>query len=213
MTARLLTQPTTSSGAPLPLPALPQDKLLTVNIEQIPLIKDVFPGIHIRPLRLDPERGEWVFMAIVEPGCSLPIHYHTGTAQVWTIQGCWMYREYPDQPQTAGSYLYEPGGSVHTFYTPEDNTEDTITIAWIEGAQVSFNEDGTFHWLNDATSIQYAIETLAAERASDRWATSGAAAPSDPFLIVKRKRGAALLFSADRRALGLPDLKDGSFLY
>lgn len=164
MNARILEQPTTSTGAKLPLPALPQDKLLTVNIEQIPLIKDVFPGIHIRPLRLDPERGEWVFMAIVEPGCSLPIHYHTGTAQVWTIQGCWKYREYPDQPQTAGSYLYEPGGSVHTFYTPEDNTEDTITIAWIEGAQVSFNEDGTFHSLNDALSIQHAIHTLAAAR-------------------------------------------------
>ena len=51
---------------------------------------------------------------------------------MWTIQGRWCYREYPDQPQTAGSYLYEPAGSVHTFYTPEDNTEDTITLAWIE---------------------------------------------------------------------------------
>ena len=68
MNARILAQPTTSSGAPLPLPALPQDKILTVNIEQIPLIKDVFPGIHIKPLRLDLERGEWVFMAIIEPG-------------------------------------------------------------------------------------------------------------------------------------------------
>ena len=84
------------------------------------------------------------------PGCALPLHYHTGPAQVWTIQGRWMYREYPDQPQTAGSYLYEPGGSVHTFYCPEDNTEDTVALAWIEGAQVSFNEDGTFHSLTDA---------------------------------------------------------------
>ncbi|WP_237883224.1 2,4'-dihydroxyacetophenone dioxygenase family protein [Pseudomonas sp. PGPR40] len=164
MNAKLPTQQTTSSGAPLPLVGLPQDTLLTVNVEQIPLIKNVFPGIHIQPLRMDPERGEWVIKAIVEPGCSLPIHYHTGTAQVWTIQGCWMYREYPDQPQTAGSYLFEPGGSVHTFYTPETNTEDTITIAWIEGAQVSFNEDGTFHSLNDALSVQYALESLAAAR-------------------------------------------------
>ncbi|KFL21011.1 Uncharacterised protein [Ralstonia pickettii] len=53
---------------------------------------------------------------------------------------------------------------MHTFYTPEDNTEDTFTIAWIEGAQVSFNEDGTIHWLNDAVSIRYAIEALAAAR-------------------------------------------------
>ncbi|GAB7540872.1 hypothetical protein [Cupriavidus sp. 8B] len=73
MTVRLPTQLTTSTGAKLPLPALPQDKLLAVNIEQIPLIKDVFPGIHIQPLRLAPERGEWVFMAIVEPGRSLDL--------------------------------------------------------------------------------------------------------------------------------------------
>ena len=107
------------SGATLPLPALPQDKLLSVNIDQIPLIKDVFPGIHIKPLRLDPERGEWVFLAILEPGCSLPVHYHTGTAQVCTLSGRWKYREYPDQPQTAGSYLYEPAGSGAHVLRPE----------------------------------------------------------------------------------------------
>ena len=127
---------TTRSGAALPLVALPQGELLTVNIDQIPLLKDmVAPGIHIQTLRLDPERGEWVILATLAPGCELPLHFHTGAAQVYTLKGRWLYREYPDQPQTAGSYLYEPGGSVHTFYTPEDNTEDSITIAWIEGAQ------------------------------------------------------------------------------
>ena len=154
---------TTGSGAPLPVIALPQGELLTVNIDQIPMLKDlVAPGIHIQPLRLDVERGEWVFLATLAPGCVLPLHYHTGPAQVWTIQGRWLYREYPDQPQTAGSYLYEPGGSVHTFYVPADNTEDTIALAWIEGAQVSFNEDGTFHSVNDAVAIQYGTETVAA---------------------------------------------------
>ncbi|MER5185548.1 2,4'-dihydroxyacetophenone dioxygenase family protein [Streptomyces sp. NPDC001514] len=149
--------------APLPLVSLPQGELLTVNIDQIPLFKDlVAPGIHIQTLRLDPERGEWVFLSTLAPGVELPIHYHTGTAQVWTIQGRWLYREYPDQPQTAGSYLYEPGGSVHTFYTPEDNTEDTVALAWIEGAQVSFNEDGTFHSVMDAVTLQHLTETAAA---------------------------------------------------
>jgi len=69
------------------------------------------------------------------------------------------YKEYPTQPQVAGSYLYEPGGSVHTFFCPADNTEDTIALAWIEGAQVSFNEDGTFHSVFDAIAIQYLTET------------------------------------------------------
>jgi len=166
MTAKMPTQLTTFTGAPLPLMAMSQDELLTVNVDQIPLLKDLLgvPGIHIKPLRLDPERGEWVFFAVLAPGCSLPIHYHTGPAQVYTLSGRWLYREYPDQPQTAGSYLYEPGGGVHTFYCPEDNTEDTVVIAWIEGAQVSFNDDGTFHSVNDATLIQHLTETVAAAR-------------------------------------------------
>ena len=165
MTARLPAQLKTITGAPLPLPAMPQDKLLTVNVEQIPLIKDIVaPGLHIKPLRLDPEKGQVVLMATMAPGCLLPIHYHTGTAEVYTFSGCWRYAEYPDQPQTAGDYLYEPGGSVHTFYCPEDNTEDTVVIAWIEGAQLSFNDDATFHSVNDAVTVQHLTETLSAAR-------------------------------------------------
>jgi quercetin dioxygenase-like cupin family protein len=166
MTARLPTQLTTSTGAALPLPALPQDRLLTVNIDEIPLLKELFgvPGIHLKPLRLDPERNEWVFMAVCAPGCSLPLHYHTGPAQVYTLQGRWCYREYPNEPQVAGSYLYEPAGSVHTFYCPEDNTEDTIVIAWLEGAQVCFGEDGSFVGVNDAVLVQHLTETMAVQQ-------------------------------------------------
>jgi hypothetical protein len=66
----------TWSGAALPLLALRQGKLLTVNIDQIPLLEGAGgPGIHLQPLRPDPERGEWVFLAVLAPGCSLPLHY------------------------------------------------------------------------------------------------------------------------------------------
>jgi quercetin dioxygenase-like cupin family protein len=156
---------TTLSGAPLPVAALPQGELVTVNIDQIPLFKDIVaPGVHIKPLRLDAERGEWVVLATLEPGATLPIHYHTGVVQVWTIQGRWYYREYLDQPQVAGSYLYELGGSVHTFFCPEDNTEDTVAVAWIEGAAINFNEDGTLHSIMDATSIQHSVDKAVAEQ-------------------------------------------------
>ncbi len=156
---------TTNSGAPLPLVAQPQDDLLSVNIEEIPLLKDaIAPGIHIQPLRLDPDHGQAVLIATLAPGCELPVHYHTGTAEVYTFQGRWEYREYPAQPQTAGSYLYEPGGSVHTFFCPEDNTEDTVVLLWMEGAQINFAEDGSLASIVDATSIQYVTEQLSAER-------------------------------------------------
>lgn len=156
---------TTTPGTPLPLVALPQDEILTVNVKDIPLLKDAAgPGIHIQPLRLDPQRGELVILATIAPGVELPIHYHTGTAEVYTLSGRWEYREYPDQPQTAGSYLYEPVGTVHTFFTPGDNTEDTVVVWWMQGAQVSFNDDGSFHSLTDAVTFQYLTETVAAEQ-------------------------------------------------
>jgi 2,4'-dihydroxyacetophenone dioxygenase len=156
---------TTGAGTALPLIALPQDQILTVNANDIPLLKEAAgPGIHIQPLRLDPQRGELVVLATIAPGVKLPIHYHTGTAEVYTLSGRWEYLEYPDQPQTAGSYLYEPVGTVHTFFTPADNTEDTVVVWWMQGAQVSFNDDGTFHSLTDAVTMQYLIETAAAEQ-------------------------------------------------
>jgi len=154
---------TTLSGAPLPLVALPQGELLTVNLAETPLLKDALgPGMSFHPLRLDTERGEYVILARMAPGVGLQLHYHTGPAQVYTFQGCWFYREYPDQPQTAGSYLYEPGGSVHTFFTPEDNTEDTVALIIVDGANVNFNEDGSFHSILDAVSLHYLTETVSA---------------------------------------------------
>jgi 2,4'-dihydroxyacetophenone dioxygenase len=53
----------------VPAACRPSD-LLTVNIDQIPLLKDAMaPGIHIQPLRLDPEKGQVVLMATMAPGC------------------------------------------------------------------------------------------------------------------------------------------------
>jgi 2,4'-dihydroxyacetophenone dioxygenase len=71
------------------------------------------------------EKGCWVVLATFLPGAQLNVHYHTGVAEVYTLAGCWHYAEYPDQLHTAGSYLFEPAGSVHTFMTPETNTEGT----------------------------------------------------------------------------------------
>ena len=60
---------TTGAGAPLPLVALPQDSILTVNENDIPLLKDAAgPGIHLQTLRLDPQRGELVILATIAAG-------------------------------------------------------------------------------------------------------------------------------------------------
>ena len=61
----------TTTGAPLPLVALPQTELLTVNEKDIPLVRDTLgPGVHVKPLRLDIEKGEWVVLATFSPGAT-----------------------------------------------------------------------------------------------------------------------------------------------
>jgi quercetin dioxygenase-like cupin family protein len=156
---------TTSSGAALPLVALPQGELLTVNEKDIPTARDALgPGVHFQPLRLDVENGEWVVLATFEPGATVPLHYHTGVAEVFTLSGRWHYLEYPHQPQTAGSYLYEPASSVHTFMTPADNTEDTVILVRVVGANINFTEDGQFHSILDAALIRYLTDSLAVEQ-------------------------------------------------
>ena len=86
---------------------------------------------------------------------------------LWTLSGRWNYVEYPDQPQTAGSYLFEPGGSVHTFSVPADNSEPTETLMVVTGANVNFDPDGNYVGLLDASEIMVMIDTLIRERGLD----------------------------------------------
>ena len=120
------------------------------------------PGINFQPLFLDPEVGVWSVIATFPPGVRSPIHLHTGPVHGYTLKGSWIYREYPDQPQTAGSYLYEPASSVHELYVPDTNTEDTVILFIVYGANVGFTEDGQFHSVLDAVTVQKLVEQCCA---------------------------------------------------
>ena len=72
----------TLSGSMLPLVALPQGELLTINEADNPLLRDALgPGVHFKPLRIDMEAGCWAVLAVLSPGARLPLHYHTGIAE------------------------------------------------------------------------------------------------------------------------------------
>ena len=146
----------------VPVFSLPQTELLTVNVNEIPVLKDSLgPGIDFQPLFLDPEIGVWTVLATFAPGVELPIHLHTGPVHGYTLKGEWIYKEYPDQPQTAGSYLYEPASSVHTFAVPQTATEPTVVLFIIYGANVSFTDDGQFHSVLDALTVRKLTEQCA----------------------------------------------------
>jgi quercetin dioxygenase-like cupin family protein len=140
----------------LPNPVHDQDFLLTLDTSKLPLVKNALPGVHIWPLFLDAENGVWVIRAKFDAGITLPKHFHTGTVHFYTMAGSWHYLEYPDQPQTAGSYLYEPGGSVHTFATDPDG-EGADGFMVIQGCNVNFDEDGNFVNIMDAGWIEMVV--------------------------------------------------------
>ena len=163
------TSMTTTAGSELPFVALPQTALLTVNESEQDWIADTLaPGVRFKPLRLDIEAGVWAILVTFAPGSSVPLHYHTGEAEVYTLSGRWNYAEYPDQPQTAGSYLFEPAGSVHTLVVPDGNTEDTLMFVRVRGANVNFNQDGTFHSILDATALVFVTDMFGGAAAAER---------------------------------------------
>lgn len=142
-----------------PVFSLPQDELLTLNVAELPLLKDAAgPGVSFKPLFLDPEANIWVVYAVFAPGATLPPHLHTGTVHGYTLKGRWYYAEYPHQMQGPGSYLYEPACSIHTFAIPEDATEDTHVLFFISGANVGFTLEGQFHSVLDALTVAKLVE-------------------------------------------------------
>lgn len=152
----------------MPIPVFDHKELLTLNTQELPIYENAlaphFPGVNVQPLFLDPSAGTWALRVIFDPGVTLPCHYHTGTVHLFTLSGKWNYVEYPNQPQTAGSYLFEPGGSVHTFSVPADNTEPTDTVLVVQGANINFDADGNYVNLMDASSIMQLIDHLVKER-------------------------------------------------
>jgi 2,4'-dihydroxyacetophenone dioxygenase len=88
-----------------------------------------------------------------QPGYLVPTHKHTGEVFAFTISGSWKYVEYPEV-NTAGSYLFEPAGSIHTLTVPETN--EGLTDVWfaIRGANLNLDDDGNVTSVVDAGGIR-----------------------------------------------------------
>lgn len=134
-----------------------QNALLTINTKREGEILNALPGVHVSPCYLDPDNGVWVIYARFDAGTLLPRHFHTGVVHFFTTAGAWNYVEHPADVQTAGSYLFEPAGSIHTF-SSEEGTEGLMVV---EGANVNLNEDDSLMFIMDAGWIERTIHTVA----------------------------------------------------
>lgn len=111
---------------------------------------DLGDGSLVQLQQVDLANGVWIIRTRFQPGSTVQTHRHTGHVYAVTFSGKWVYAEYPDVVNTAGTYLYEPAGSVHTLHVPEDNTE--VTDAWfaIHGANLLLDPQGEVEVVVDA---------------------------------------------------------------
>ena len=91
-----------------------------------------------------------------EAGVRLPRHLHTGSVHAYTFEGRWRYLEY-DWEATAGSYVHEPPGTVHTLQVEEPTTAMFVSY----GAFIWFGPDGQMaHYQDAASTLADCRETL-----------------------------------------------------
>lgn len=112
--------------------------------------------MELQLLHVDLTNGLWINRTRLKPGASVPTHFHAGMVLAVTLQGQWYYRESPQQVNTAGSYLFEPAGSVHTLQAAEDAGEDTLAWFAIWGPNINVDENRQITDVFDA----YAVLTL-----------------------------------------------------
>lgn len=120
-------------------------------------------GVAFQLLHVDVDAGMWVIRVRFQPGVTIQRHKHTGEVFAFTISGSWKYLEYPEV-NTAGSYLFEPAGSVHTLHVPESN--DEVTDAWfaIRGANLNLDDNGNVESVLDAaTALEIYLDRCRAE--------------------------------------------------
>jgi hypothetical protein len=120
--------------------------------EELPFV-DFAEGVRLQLLQVDIPLGLWVVRTRFSPGTTIPTHKHTGPVYAFTIAGSWKYLEYPEV-NTAGSYLYEPAGSIHTLTVPADVRGVTDVWFAIYGANLNLDESGNVVTVIDAGFIR-----------------------------------------------------------
>lgn len=105
--------------------------------------------VELKVLQVKIQEGLWIIQNRFHPGAKVQTHKHTGTVFAFTTSGSWKYAEY-DDVNTAGSYLYEPAGSVHTLVVPDTNTEPTEVWFAITGANLNLDASGNVEQVIDA---------------------------------------------------------------
>ncbi|MFN0092200.1 MAG: 2,4'-dihydroxyacetophenone dioxygenase family protein [Acidimicrobiales bacterium] len=117
----------------------------------LPWVPDGFGG-EMKLLVAKEREGLWIVRNRFAPGTLVQTHKHTGQVFGYTLAGAWHYLE-SEYVNRAGSFLFEPAGSIHTLNVPADNTEITDVWFQIYGSNLNLAPDGSVASVTDAASV------------------------------------------------------------
>jgi quercetin dioxygenase-like cupin family protein len=108
-----------------------------LGADDLPFV-EIGDGNKLKVVQVKVEEGLWIVENIFQAGYEVQTHRHTGPVYAYTTSGAWRYKEY-EYVNRAGSFLYEPAGSVHTLQCVEDDTR-----VWFQmyGANLNLDADG-----------------------------------------------------------------------
>ena len=113
-------------------------------------------GNKLKVLQVDERQGLWIVENIFQAGFAVQTHKHTGPVYGYTTSGAWKYAEY-DYVNRAGSFLFEPAGSIHTLTCVEDDTR-----VWFQmyGSNLNLDADGNIDSVADGAGTLAAYYAL-----------------------------------------------------
>jgi quercetin dioxygenase-like cupin family protein len=119
-----------------------------IGADDLPWV-DIGDGSLLKLVQVDINEGLWIVQNNFQAGYVVQKHKHTGPVWGYTVSGAWRYQEY-SYVNRAGSFLYEPAGSVHTLEAVEDNT-----VVWFQiyGANLNLDADGNVESVLDASGV------------------------------------------------------------
>lgn len=110
-----------------------------IDVESLPWMPFVpyTDQAFVKPIKIDPVRGEWITLLKAPADMVLPKHHHSGTVHVYTISGQWKYLEH-DWVAGPGSFVFETAGTSHT--PVGVGSEEIITLNIVMGDWVLLGE-------------------------------------------------------------------------
>ena len=122
---------------------------------ELPFV-EIGGGNKLKVIQVDVAEGLWIVENIFQTGYAVQTHRHTGPVYAYTARGAWRYREY-DYVNRAGSFLFEPAGSVHTLTCIEDDTR-----VWFQmyGSNLNLDDDGNIASVADGAGTLAAYYAL-----------------------------------------------------